>query len=62
MPELLRFSTFSHVLFLTSIFGKCWVCFATLDQFLLTSFAGFGKKKEAKTLWQCAIYGTAWCN
>ena len=43
------------------IFGDCWVCLATLDQFLVISFAGFGKRKEAKSLWQCAIYATVWC-
>ena len=35
---------------LFGIFGECWVCFATVDQLLLTSFVGFGKK-EAKSLW-----------
>ena len=42
-------------------FGECWVCPAILDQFLLTSFAGVGGGKEAKSLWQCAIYATIWC-
>ena len=36
------------------------MCPATLDQFLLTSFAGFGRREEAKSLWHCAIYATIW--
>ena len=42
------------------IFGECWVCPATLNHFLLTSFAGFERKKKAKSLWQSAIYATIW--
>ena len=45
---------------LFGIFGKWWVSPATLDQLLLISFAGFGRRKEAKLLWQCAIYATVW--
>ena len=41
-------------------FGEYWVCSATLDQFLLTSFVGFGRRKEAKSLWHCAIYAIVW--
>ena len=41
---------------LFGIFDKCWEYPATLDQFLLTSFAGFRKKKEVESLCQCAIY------
>ena len=40
--------------------GECWVCHVTFDQFLLTSFGGFGRRKEANSLWQCAIYTTVW--
>ena len=32
----------------------------TLDQLLLTSFASFGRRKEAKSVWQCAMYATVW--
>ena len=42
------------------VFGEGGVCPATLDQFLLTSFAGFGRRKEAKSLWQYAMYATVW--
>ena len=45
---------------LFGIFGAGWVCPATLDQFLLTSFVGFGRRKETKSLWPCAIYATIW--
>ena len=45
---------------LFGIFGEFWVCPATLDEFLLTSFAGFGKRKEAKSLWHCPNYATVW--
>ena len=45
---------------LFDIFGECWVCHRTLDQLLLTNFAGFGKRKEAKSLWLCTIYATIW--
>ena len=31
---------------LFGIFGECWVCPATLDQFLLTSFIGLGKGRR----------------
>ena len=37
------------------------MCPATLDQFLLTSYASFGKSKEAKYLRQFAIYAIVWC-
>ena len=46
---------------LFGIFGECWVHPRTLDQLLLTSFAGFARRKEAKSLWQCAVYATVWC-
>ena len=36
---------------LFGIFGDCWGCPRALDQFLLTRFVGFGRKKEAKSLW-----------
>ena len=36
---------------LLDIFGECWVCLRTFDLFLLTSFIGFGKNKEAKSSW-----------
>ena len=36
---------------LFDIVGECWGCSRTLDRFLLTSFVGFGKKKEVKSLW-----------
>ena len=42
------------------MFGECSVCLATLDQFLLTGFAGFGRRKGANSLWQCAIYAIVW--
>ena len=42
---------------LFGILGKYWVC---LDQFLLTSCASSGKRKEAKSLWQCAMYAAIW--
>ena len=45
---------------LFGIFGECWVCPRALDQFLLTSFVGFGRSKEAKSLWQCAAYAIVW--
>ena len=45
---------------LFGIFGECWACPTTFDQFLLTSFVGFGMRKEAKSLWQCSIYATVW--
>ena len=41
-------------------FGECWVCPASLDQCFLTSFAGVGRRKDAKSLWQCAMYATIW--
>ena len=37
--------------FVFGILSECWMCLRILDQFLLTSFAGFGKIKEAKSLW-----------
>ena len=37
------------------------MCPKALDQFLLTSFVGFGRKKKAKSLWQCAVYAIVWC-
>ena len=43
---------------LFGIFGECWVCPATLDQFLLTRFLGFGNNKEAKSLWEYSVYAT----
>ena len=45
---------------LFDIFGECWKCPTTLDQFLSTSFAGFERRKEAKSLWHFAIYATVW--
>ena len=50
---------FCTIMWLTlfGIFGECQVCPVTLDQLLLTSFVGFGKNKEAKSLWQCSIVG-----
>ena len=48
-----------NVLF--GIFGECWVCPRALDQFLLTSFVAFGRRKEAKSLWQCVVYVIVWC-
>ena len=44
---------------LFGIFGECWVCPKALDQFLLTSFTGFGRRKEAKSLLQYTVY--VWC-
>ena len=46
---------------LFGIFGECWVCPRALYQFLLTSFVGFERRKEAKSLCQCAIYAIVWC-
>ena len=36
----------------------CVVCPVNLAQLRLTSFVGFGKGKEAKSLRQCSIYAT----
>ena len=36
------------------------MCPRALDQFLLTRFVGFGRRKEAKSLWQCAVYAIVW--
>ena len=33
-------------------------CRRTLDQFLLTSFVGFGERRETKSLWSCSVYAT----
>ena len=37
------------------------MCPRSLDQFLMVSFYGFGRRKETKFLWQCAIFATLWC-
>ena len=36
-------------------------CPRTLDEYLFTSIGGFGKMKEAKSLWRCAVYAIVWC-
>ena len=46
---------------LFDIVGECWVCPRTLDQLLSTSFIGFEKRNEAKSLWRCPVYTTIWC-
>ena len=45
---------------LFGFFGEWWVCSAFLDQFLLTSFAGSEKRKQADSLRQYAKYATVW--
>ena len=45
---------------LFGIFGECWACPRTLDQFLMIIFVGFGRRKD-KSLWQCTVYATVWC-
>ena len=44
MPNQCSSSPHSLPSFPFSIFGEGWICLAILDQFLLTSFACFGKK------------------
>ena len=46
---------------LLDIFDECWMCPITLNQFLLTNFAGFEKRKKAKPLWQRVVYAIVWC-
>ena len=46
---------------LFGLFGECWVCHRSLDQFLMTSFTSFGRSKGTKFLWQMCKLCYTWC-
>lgn len=46
---------------LFGVFGECWVYPFSLEQFLLINFRVSARRKDGKTLMQCAIYALFWC-
>ena len=46
---------------LFGIFGEYWVCPADLGAFFANRCVGFGRRKDQKALWYCAVLAILWC-